>query len=104
MEATKAIKFSFDVTNNIAEYEALTAGLKQARKVGVRNLKAPSDSQLVVRLMTEDYAAKYPTLAKYDDLVKKLIKEFDLAHIENVHRRDNAEVTPWPSPKNPPWC
>ncbi len=44
MEATKAIKFGFNVTNNMAEYKALIEGLRLARRVGVRNLKAYSDS------------------------------------------------------------
>ncbi len=73
MEFMKAIKFEFNVTNNVAEYEALIAGLRVARKIGVRNLKAHSNSQLVVRQMVGDYTMKDPTLAKCHELVTKLI-------------------------------
>lgn len=43
------VKFGFPVTNNVAEYEALTIGLDLVRRVGVKNLKAFVDSQLVAR-------------------------------------------------------
>ncbi|WP_271039623.1 reverse transcriptase domain-containing protein [Agrobacterium sp. ST15.13.040] len=92
LEVMKAIKFSFNVTNNVAEYEALIAGLRLARKIGVRNLRAHSDSQLVVRQTAGDYGAKDPILAKYHELVTKLIQEFDAVRIENVPRRNNTEA------------
>ncbi len=44
VEARKAIKFRFNVTNNVAEYEALIAGLRLGKIVGVRNLKPHNDS------------------------------------------------------------
>ncbi len=88
----KSIKFGFSVTNNMAEYEALIVRLHRARKIGVRNLRAYSDSQLVVRQMAGDYSAKDPTLAKYHEYVSKLIQEFDAVHVENVPHRDNAEA------------
>lgn len=37
------------MTNNEAEYEALIAGLKVAKKLGVQDLKVYSYSQLVIR-------------------------------------------------------
>ncbi len=49
MEAIKAIKFGFNVTNNVAKYKDLIVGLRPAKRVGVRNLKAHSDSHLIVR-------------------------------------------------------
>ncbi|WP_248789474.1 reverse transcriptase-like protein, partial [Escherichia coli] len=63
-----------------------------ARKIGVKNLKGHSDSQLVVRQSAGDYRAKDPTLAKYHDLVTKLIQEFHIVHIENVPHRNNTEA------------
>ncbi len=58
----KPIKFGFQVTNNIIEYKAPVAGLLLAKRIGVKNLKAYSDLELVV-----------PNLTKYHDLIKKLI-------------------------------
>nr|GEV67735.1 reverse transcriptase domain-containing protein [Tanacetum cinerariifolium] len=44
---TYALRFRFDVTNNEAEYEALIAGLRIAKQMGVKNLQANVDSRLV---------------------------------------------------------
>lgn len=43
----QALRFSFKTSNNEAEYEALMAGLRLARELGVQHLKILSDSQLV---------------------------------------------------------
>ncbi len=45
--------------------------------------------------------AKDPTLAKYQDLVKKLIGEFDSVQIENVPRSDNAQADSLAKSKEP---
>ena len=43
------IKFTFPITNIVAEYEALLASLRIARKIWVGKLKVYDDSQLVVQ-------------------------------------------------------
>ncbi|XP_074342668.1 uncharacterized protein LOC141680303 [Apium graveolens] len=48
-----AIHFKFYATNNDVEYEALINGLKIALEMGVRNLIARSDSELVVNQFRE---------------------------------------------------
>jgi len=50
------------VTNNVAEYRALIAGLEAARRCGVPRLKVCMDSELVVRQMTGEYRVKHPGL------------------------------------------
>lgn len=45
----QAITFSFPVTNNQAEYEALLVGLRLSRTLQVQNLIVHSDSQIVVK-------------------------------------------------------
>nr|GEY35660.1 reverse transcriptase domain-containing protein [Tanacetum cinerariifolium] len=47
MEFTYALRFRFNATNNEAEYEALIAGLRIARQIGVQNLQANVDSKHV---------------------------------------------------------
>nr|GEW21915.1 reverse transcriptase domain-containing protein [Tanacetum cinerariifolium] len=47
VEFTYALRFWFDATNNEAEYEALIAGLRIAKQMGVKNLQANVDSRLV---------------------------------------------------------
>ena len=46
---TCALKFGFKASNNEAEYEALLAGLRLAKKMKVGYLQIFSDSQLVVK-------------------------------------------------------
>ncbi|GJT18357.1 reverse transcriptase domain-containing protein [Tanacetum coccineum] len=47
MEFTYALRFRLNATNNEAEYEALIAGLRITRQIGVQNLQANVDSKLV---------------------------------------------------------
>ena len=44
-----ALKFGFKASNNEAEYEALITGLKLAKDVGTKRIRALSDSMLVVQ-------------------------------------------------------
>ncbi|GKB73272.1 reverse transcriptase domain-containing protein [Tanacetum coccineum] len=44
-EFTYALRFSFEATNNEAEYEALIAGLRIAEEIGVKNLQENVDSR-----------------------------------------------------------
>ena len=43
----QSLRFSFKVSNNQAEYEALITGLQLAKEMGVDSLTMKSDSQLV---------------------------------------------------------
>ncbi|KAM1241008.1 hypothetical protein ACFX2J_046256 [Malus domestica] len=43
-----ALRFKFKASNNEAEYEALLAGLRLAKHLGVKRIDIFSDSQLVV--------------------------------------------------------
>ncbi|XP_074374057.1 uncharacterized protein LOC141714437 [Apium graveolens] len=51
-EICQAIRFDFPLTNNMAEYEALLAGMKLARSLKAKHLRAFSDSMLVVKHFT----------------------------------------------------
>nr|GEW15408.1 reverse transcriptase domain-containing protein [Tanacetum cinerariifolium] len=51
MEFTYALRFRFDATNNEAEYEALIAGLRIAKQMGVKNLQA------IVKALTGSFRA-----------------------------------------------
>ena len=46
------------VTNNVAEYQALIAGLTAAARHGARKLRVVMDSELVIRQMTGEYRVK----------------------------------------------
>lgn len=72
MEVIKAIKFSFLVTNNIAEYEALISGLELVGRVQIKSLKIYSDSNLLFQQMNGEYEVKNPTLKRYVNFAKHL--------------------------------
>ncbi len=46
------------VTNNVAEYRALIAGLEAAARHGAQSLRVVMDSELVIRQMTGEYKVK----------------------------------------------
>lgn len=49
-----AVRLHFTALNNIAEYEALFAGLRIARELGICRLEACGDSRLVVDQVNGD--------------------------------------------------
>ncbi len=50
-------------TNNVAEYQALLAGLRRALDLGAATVEVWSDSELLVRQMQGVYQVKHPALA-----------------------------------------
>jgi len=64
-----ALKFGFKASNNEAEYEALIAGLKIAKDIGARRLRALSDSMLVVQQVRGDFETKGDMMIKYLQVV-----------------------------------
>lgn len=64
-EQTFAYKLRFPCSNNEIEYEALVAGLKAAKRLGIRRLKVFGDSKLVIKQVEGTYGVKSPCLAAY---------------------------------------
>ncbi|XP_074352427.1 uncharacterized protein LOC141691582 [Apium graveolens] len=87
-----AIHFKFYVTNNDAEYEALINGLKIALKVGVVNLIARSDSELVVNQVNGGFQARGPRTKLYMRCVQRLLEKFGNARLEGVPREENSNA------------
>lgn len=52
-----ALHFEFSVTNNETEYEALIAGLRTTKELGVQDLKIYSNSQLIIGHIKGNYEA-----------------------------------------------
>ncbi|GJY22650.1 reverse transcriptase domain-containing protein [Tanacetum coccineum] len=65
VEFTYAMRFTFEATNNEAEYEALIAGLRIAKQIGVKNLQAHVDSRLVANQVNGSYVAKESGMIQY---------------------------------------
>ncbi|XP_076884523.1 uncharacterized protein LOC143533724 [Bidens hawaiensis] len=62
-EFTYAIKLNFKSTNNEAEYEAFLAGLRIAKKLGVKFLEARVDSMFIAGQVSGTYEAKNGVMA-----------------------------------------
>ena len=60
-----SLRSEFPSSNNIAEYEALIAGMKLAEKLQVRSSTAFSDSQLVVNQYNGQFETREPSLVPY---------------------------------------
>ncbi|XP_061372972.1 uncharacterized protein LOC133315385 [Gastrolobium bilobum] len=87
-----SLSFEFNATNNQAEYEAMIAGLIQAREMGARRLKVFSDSQLVTFQISGEYQTKGPLMCKYLEKVKELIQSFESVEVEHIRRAENTRA------------
>jgi len=88
----QSIRFGFETSNNQAEYEALIAGLRLAKDLGVRCLRCQTDLQLVAGQVNGEYQAREPLLQKYHNMTKKLMLQFEEVSIVHVPRCNNARA------------
>lgn len=72
-----ALKFDSRATNNKAEYEALLAGLRLAKDLGVIAIEIYCDSQLVVCRVRGEYQARDWRLASYFMRVQEVLNQFN---------------------------
>ncbi len=77
--------------NNVAEYAALLEALQFAVELGARTLHVFSDSEVVVKQMTGEYACQSSRLYSLNWTCRKLARslEFSISHIP---REDNVEA------------
>lgn len=68
----KSYKLLFPCTNNIAEYEALTNGLKMAIEWNIIELHVFGDSHLIINQVNEEYQTKDDKLIPYKKMVDSL--------------------------------
>ncbi|XP_062019159.1 uncharacterized protein LOC133735742 [Rosa rugosa] len=92
LNAEYALKFNFKASNNMAEYEALIAGLLLAIDSGADSVNIFSDSQLVVNQVNDSFQAKDQQLAAYLGYVKTLLKKFKFHNITQIPREKNAKA------------
>jgi ribonuclease HI len=69
-------KLEHKVSNNIAEYEGLLAGLRAANALGIKCLIVKGDSQLVVNFSNKSYTPKYEHMVAYLEELQKMEKRF----------------------------
>ena len=87
-----ALRFDFRATNNIAEYEALTTGLKIILNMGAEYVTVYCDSQLVVNQVNQKYKTKDPEMTRYLSQVKTLMAKFIRCVLVRISREDNSQA------------
>ncbi|XP_061344902.1 uncharacterized protein LOC133290804 [Gastrolobium bilobum] len=87
-----SLTFDFNTTNNQAEYEAMIAGLLQARELGAQHLKVFSDSQLVTFQISGEYQAKGPLMSKYLKRVKEIMSTFKTVKVEHIRLAEKTRA------------
>ena len=92
MIAKYALRFEFSATNNEAKYEALAMSLRIAKELGILNLRACSDSQLVVGHIQGHYEARRDNMIRYLQKIKDLASAFDKFEIQQVPRVKNLRT------------
>ena len=50
-----SFKLAFQVTNNIAEYEALILGLSAAKEMGIKGLRVFGDADLIIQQVNKTF-------------------------------------------------
>jgi ribonuclease HI len=76
-------------TNNVAEYSALVAGLREARERGVDDLEVRSDSELMVKQMRGEYRVKNRDLQALFLDASRLARELGAVTYTHVRREHN---------------
>ena len=71
-----AFRFSFQASNNKAEYEVVIARLNLAHSMEADQLEVSSDSQLVVKQREDSYEARGEKMILYLKKVRELFKKF----------------------------
>ena len=77
-------------TNNVAEYQALIAGLELALDRKVHKLTVHSDSELVCRQLTGRYKVKDANMRGYHAQATALLQQFQEVEIKCIRREENA--------------
>jgi dinuclear metal center YbgI/SA1388 family protein len=82
--------FIGDATNNVAEYQAMVAGLQMALDHGVQAVSVFSDSELIVKQLRGEYKVKDPILRGYHDEARRLMHELPVVELKHIPREQNA--------------
>jgi len=84
--------FLGEVTNNVAEYEALLWGLRAAIELGARAVRVRADSELVIKQMRGEYRVKNAGLKPLFLEAQSLRRQLDRVTFEHVVRAENADA------------
>ncbi len=80
------------VTNNVAEYRALVAGLVAARELGIRRLVVRADSELMIKQLKGAYSIKSEALKPLYREAMDELRSFETYRLEHVPRAQNQRA------------
>lgn len=80
------------VSNNVAEYRGLLAGLRAAREVGATEVEVRMDSKLVVEQMSGRWQIKHPDMRRLAAEAAGLLREFATVSFEWIPRARNTRA------------
>ncbi len=80
------------VTNNVAEYRSLIAGLEAAARLGAQPLEVRMDSELVIRQMTGQYRVKNEGLKPLHAEARRAAAKLGSVTFDSVRREHNARA------------
>ncbi|KAM2549119.1 hypothetical protein TB1_013518 [Malus domestica] len=86
-----AFRFKFKASNNKVEYEALLAGLRLTKHLGVKRIDIFSDSQLGVNQVTNNFDAKDGSMVAYLAQTQLLLKHFHY-QITQIPQTENSHI------------
>jgi|SRR5579862_895978 len=90
-EIVRIAKWIGHQDNNVAEYLALLEAMQHAVEVNARALHVFSDSEVMVKQMTGEYACRSPRLHSLNWICRKLARSFDFS-IAHIPRENNREA------------
>ena len=79
-------------TNNVAEYQALIAGLEAACSTPARAAKVRGDSKLVIEQLAGRWKVKQPHLQPLHARARALLDAYDDVDLAHVRREQNTEA------------
>ena len=85
------IRLDFPITNNEAEYEALTARLDLTKAIGAKSMVVYWDSQVVISQVNNDYECKNKWMKKYLEQVKDQVNELQVEFVQ-IPREENENA------------
>ncbi|KAL2232853.1 UNVERIFIED_CONTAM: hypothetical protein Sindi_1465300 [Sesamum indicum] len=92
MEIEVAVRLSFPITNNKAEYEALLLGLELALEAGAQILEVYTDSQLVAMQIEGIYETKEKSMTEYLKRAKEWMQKFSKCTVQQIPRSENERA------------
>lgn len=85
-------KYIGTVTNNVAEYKALIAGLDYCVKHKISPLEILADSQLLIRQLTGEYKVKHENIKPLYAEVQAHLKHLKVTGFKHVMREFNKHA------------